>query len=173
MTIVTQPFLQFHDRAGAPLEAGYIYIGQPGFNPEVAPITVYWDRANDITAVQPIRTIGGYASRNGSPANVIASQAPYSIVIKDRDGTLVYSSLSYDPSDVLSLTVNRQLITATNGQTVVSLATAYIPGDNNLLVYLNGLLMETPGDYAETTTTSITFASPLVAGDEIAAIIRG
>jgi hypothetical protein len=92
--IVTQPFLIFYDRSGQPLDAGYIYIGLPGINPEVAPITVYWDSSLTTTAAQPIRTLAGYPSRNGSPSNLVVNQSPYSIVVRDSTGALVYSNLN-------------------------------------------------------------------------------
>lgn len=167
--IVTQPFLLFYDRAGEPLEAGYIYIGLPGQNPEAAPIGVYWDAAQTQTAAQPIRTLAGYASRDGSPANLVASQSPYSILIKDRTGRLVYSDLNYRAPGLSY----RQTITATNGQTVVDLGAAYDPGTNDLQVYVNGLLLEKTADYAETSPTSITFTAGLAAGDEVSVVIRG
>jgi hypothetical protein len=91
---VTQPFPIFYDRAGTPLDAGYIYIGVAGVNPETAPITVYWDTSQTTTAAQPIRTLNGYPSRDGSPAMLINNQASYSIVVKDRNGTLVFSDLN-------------------------------------------------------------------------------
>jgi hypothetical protein len=100
--IVTQPFLIFYDRSGQPLDAGYIYIGTPGINPEVAPITVYWDSSLTTTAAQPIRTLAGYPSRNGSPSNIIASTSPYSILIKDKTGALVFSDLNFSAASALS-----------------------------------------------------------------------
>ena len=169
--IVTQPFLLFYDRAGLPLEAGYIYIGQPNLNPETSPVPVYWDADALDTAAQPIRTLAGYPSRNGSPSNLYITSEPYSIVIKDKQGRLVYSDLNtLSPAPRPAF---RQRIVATNGQTVVTLGATYDPASNDLEIWLNGLLMEAVSDYAETSATSITFTSPLVAGDEITAIIRG
>jgi hypothetical protein len=91
---VTSPFTVFYDRSGQPLDAGYIYIGTAGINPEVSPISVYWDEALTAAAAQPIRTLAGYPSRDGSPSNIIASQSPYSIVVRDKTGALVYSDFS-------------------------------------------------------------------------------
>lgn len=91
---VTSPFSVFYDRSGQPLDNGYIYIGAAGVNPEVSPIAVYWDDALSITAAQPIRTLAGYPSRNGSPGTPFVNAASYSIVVRDRTGTLVYSALN-------------------------------------------------------------------------------
>lgn len=91
---VTSPFTVFYDRSGEPLDAGYIYIGTAGINPEVSPIAVYWDEALTIPAVQPIRTLAGYPSRDGSPGTIITTAASYSIVVRDRNGALIYSDLN-------------------------------------------------------------------------------
>lgn len=91
---ITSPFTVFFDRSGQPLDNGYVYIGTAGINPEVSPITVYWDSSLTTTAAQPIRTLAGYPSRDGSPGTLIINQATYSIVVRDRNGTLVFSSLN-------------------------------------------------------------------------------
>lgn len=166
--IITQPFMVFFDRAGEPLEAGYIYIGLPGQNPESNPITVYWDSSLTTTAAQPIRTLAGYPSRNGSPSNIIASQSPYSILIKDKTGALVYSDLNFT-SPAYAFT---QTLTATAGQTVFNLSASYDPGTNDLQVFVNGLLLQKTADYTETSSTSLTFTSGLSAGDEVTVLIR-
>ena len=91
---VTSPFTVFFDRSGQPLDNGYVYIGTAGINPEVSPITVYWDSSLTTTAAQPIRTLAGYPSRDGSPGTIFIDRPTYSIVIRDRAGTLVYSDLN-------------------------------------------------------------------------------
>jgi hypothetical protein len=60
----------------------------------------------------------------------------------------------------------RQTATATGGQTVFTLSPAYIPGANNLLVYINGVRQH-PGTYTETNSTTVTFSDPLTAGDSV------
>jgi hypothetical protein len=166
--VVTQPFLIFYDRSGQPLDAGYIYVGTAGINPEVSPITVYWDSSLTTTAAQPIRTLAGYPSRNGSPSNIIASQSPYSILIRDKTGALVYSDLNFSASGYTAT----QTITATAGQTVFNLSASYDPGTSDLQVFVNGLLLQVTADYTETSSTSFTFTSGLSAGDEVTAIIK-
>lgn len=166
--IVTQPFLIFYDRSGQPLDAGYIYVGLPGINPEVSPITVYWDSSLTTTAAQPIRTLNGYPSRNGSPSNIIASQSPYSILIRDKTGALVYSDLNFTAPTY----AGTETITATAGQTVFNLSVSYNPGTNDLQVFVNGLLLQKTADYTETSSTSITFTSGLAAGDEVTVLVR-
>lgn len=91
---VLPPYAIYTDRDGNPLDNGYIYIGTANQNPQTNTITVYWDAAGTIPATQPIRTMGGYAWRNGSPSNVYVNSATFSIVLRDSNGTLVYSAQS-------------------------------------------------------------------------------
>lgn len=132
--IITSPFTVFFDRSGQPLDAGYIYIGTAGINPEVSPITVYWDDTVPVTAAQPIRTLAGYASRDGSPGTIIGTQATYSIVVRDRTGALVYSDLNATtganaiPETIASIAALR-LLTATTVSTQVMLVANYVAGD--------------------------------------------
>ncbi len=89
---VTSPFSTFTDTDGTPLENGYVYIGTTSLNAETNPIQVYWDAALSIPAAQPIRTIGGYASRSGSPGHLYVNEVNYSIIVRDGGGSLVFSS---------------------------------------------------------------------------------
>lgn len=101
MQLVNPPFPTFNDSDGKPLEDGYIYIGVADQNPETNPISVYWDAAGKIPAAQPIRTSGGYAVRNGSPA-AIYTDINYSITVKDKKGALVYYASNSESSSVIS-----------------------------------------------------------------------
>lgn len=88
------PFQVFTDTTGEPLENGYIYIGQVNQNAEVYPIPVFWDLDLTIPAAQPIRTLGGYPDRAGTPSKLYTSSVTYSITIKDRNQEFVYSALN-------------------------------------------------------------------------------
>jgi len=90
---VSSPYKLFTDIDGNPLESGYIYIGTAGLNAEASPIQAYWDAALTAPAVQPIRTIGGHASRNGAAANIYVDASDYSVVVKNKNMTLTYSAL--------------------------------------------------------------------------------
>jgi hypothetical protein len=92
---ITRPFEVFTDINGEPLEAGYIYIGEANQNPITNQIGVFWDSEFIYPAAQPIRTLAGYASRNGTPGNLfinLGEDPDYSILIKDKNGQLVFSS---------------------------------------------------------------------------------
>ena len=97
MTVMVQPpFITFKDVDGDPLESGYVYIGEYGLNPEVSPVSLYWDKDLSIPAAQPLRTLGGYASRGGTPSNIFISERRYSITVRDKNQQLVYSNLFYE-----------------------------------------------------------------------------
>ena len=95
---ITDKFQYFKDLDGDPLNNGYVYIGTSGFNAEVSQISIYSDSSLTIPIAQPIRTIGGYLVNNGSPINIYVP-GDYSIMVKDSDETLVYSSLSDNLSE--------------------------------------------------------------------------
>jgi hypothetical protein len=56
-------------------------------------------------------------------------------------------------------------VTATQGQTLITIPTAYVLGGDNLSVYVNGSRQIYNVNYTETTTTSFTFSSGLNVGD--------
>lgn len=81
----------FTDKDGAPLRNGYIWIGAANLPPQTNPIGVFWDAALTIPAAQPVRTINGYPSNNGTPGRLYVN-SDYSVLVQDRFGTLVYSA---------------------------------------------------------------------------------
>ena len=67
-------------------------------------------------------------------------------------------------------TAYRQVAAA--GQTVFTLVDGYRPGASALAVYVNGLRMEGAGaDFTETNDTTVTFTSPLAAGDSVIFVV--
>jgi hypothetical protein len=101
-TTVASPFRIFQDTSGAPLESGYVYLGVANQNPETNPITAYWDSALTIAAALPIRTVGGYPSRFGTPAAVYVAGA-YSITVKDKTSRLVFTAPNVEASGAVVL----------------------------------------------------------------------
>lgn len=96
MLQVQSPFQQFTGLSGDPLDDGRIYIGNSGQNPETNPIAVYWDEAGTIPAVQPLKTSNGYLVRNGTPARIYISQNDYSITVKNKRGSVIFTALDVD-----------------------------------------------------------------------------
>lgn len=90
---VQPPYPAFAGADGQPLENGYIWIGTVNLSPQTNPISVYWDAAQTIAAPQPIRTLNGYPSRNGTPARFYVA-SDYSIQVLDSKGSVVYTSLN-------------------------------------------------------------------------------
>jgi hypothetical protein len=91
MASIQAPYTTFTDLGGDPLDQGYIYIGLVNQNPETSPKAVFWDLARTIPASQPLRTLGGYIVRNGSPARVYTA-GDYSITVRNRGAALVSTS---------------------------------------------------------------------------------
>jgi hypothetical protein len=90
---VKPPYPAFAGADGQPLEDGYIWIGVVNLSPQVNPIAVYWDDAQTIAAVQPIRTQGGYPVYQGTPSRFYTA-SDYSIQVLDSKGSVVYTSLN-------------------------------------------------------------------------------
>lgn len=164
---IVSPFPVFNDLDGTPLEAGYIYIGQSNLNPEVAPINVFWDAACTIPAAQPIRTVAGYPSRNGSPGNIYVSADTYSITVRNRNRVFVFAAFDQSDAPTSVFDISTQVITATAGQTAFALTTfTYLPGTDTLQVYRNGLRLINVVDYLETNSSTVTMVAASAAGDE-------
>lgn len=106
---VQPPYPLFHDIDGRPLDAGYIYIGEAGKNPEVYPIPVFWDENLTVPAEQPIRTRNGFFAKNGRAGKIFTSNADCSITIKNKKNIIVstdlFSDLFFDQKNIVS-TVN-------------------------------------------------------------------
>ncbi len=119
--IIKPPYELFSDVDGSPLEAGDIFIGSVGNDAESNPITIYWDRALTQAASQPIKTIAGAPSNNGTPSLLFAATG-YSITVKNKNGTIVYTTLdserptnnsseiSHTPADILHRLNNKHYL---------------------------------------------------------------
>jgi hypothetical protein len=85
---IMQPYPVFTDADGQPLENGYVWVGQANLDP----INLYWDTALTIPAAQPIRTIKGYLSNSGTPAQIFAAESSYSMRIQNKNGQIIAST---------------------------------------------------------------------------------
>lgn len=95
MTMIQTPFPQFFDGAGNDLDAGFVYIGEAGANPETSPITVYSDVLLTQPMAQPLRTINGHIVSGFSPIAVFMRETECSITVRTSSGALVYSTLRH------------------------------------------------------------------------------
>jgi hypothetical protein len=91
MTEIVTPFAQFFDTNGAPLNNGAIFIGTAYLDAQTNPIPVFWDDAFTIPAAQPIRTLNGYAVRNGAPARIFCNADNFSMTVQTSTGRTVWS----------------------------------------------------------------------------------
>ena len=138
---VEPPYPAFADADGQPLEDGYIWIGTVNLNPITNPIVAYWDSALTITAVQPIRTSGGYPVYQGTPSRIYAA-SDYSIQVQNKNATVVYTSLNGNAFSGGSVATNA---TGTGTQTIFPVTFApsaiYINGvyqNQNTYTFANG-----------------------------------
>lgn len=101
----------FTDIDGQPLEAGYVWLGTANLDPQTNPITVYSDAALTILAPQPIRTLAGYPSNNGTPGRLYVD-SDYSIRVMNKNGSTVYSAPTaterYNADVISSVNVNAE-----------------------------------------------------------------
>jgi len=86
---VHEPFPQFHDRDGQPLDGGFVFIGTAGLDAQANQVPVYFDAALTIPASQPIQTHGGFAANGATPTPVYVDANDYSIKVLDANGALV------------------------------------------------------------------------------------
>jgi hypothetical protein len=131
MQRIGNPFPMFFDQHGALLDAGSIFIGASGADPEVSPVAVFWDAALTIPAVQPLRTRGGYVANSGSPALFFTGDADYSMRVRDADGNQIFyvpsasaaAGTAYQPLDA-DLTAIAAVSTAAFGRSLLTAVTA-------------------------------------------------
>lgn len=115
---ILSPYPLFNDKDGYPLNDGYVYIGVAGQNPEISPISVYWDAAMTIPAAQPVRTSGGYPMRNGTPSTLyLASDC--SMTVRDKNRKLVFYKTNSS---------EMQLVTGVLGSSVGSALVGFVQG---------------------------------------------
>mgnify|MGYP000031043886 CR=1 FL=1 len=91
MLPANMPYPVFTDANGEPLEDGYLYFGVVNQNPETNPIAIYWDAAGTQPAAQPVRTLNGYPSRNGTPSAIYVP-SDFSITLRNKKRELVFYS---------------------------------------------------------------------------------
>jgi len=138
---IAPPYPVFCDTDGTPLDAGYIYIGDSNTNPETNPVPVFWDTELSLPAPQPIRTINGYPSRYGTPAQLYVDGL-FSITVRDVNKALVFYApvgTGVTAGAVASTTIQR--FSGTGTQTGYTLSS--LPGDSNGVdVFINGVYQQ-------------------------------
>ena len=136
---IAPPYPVFCDTDGTPLDAGYIYIGNPNTNPETSPVPVFWDTGLSLPAPQPIRTINGYPSRFGTPAQLYVDGL-FSITVRDVNKSLVlYASTGTGQAVAGGASVQR--FSGTGSQFAFTLSS--VPDSVDAVdVYINGIYQQ-------------------------------
>jgi hypothetical protein len=88
---ISVPYPVFSGQDGLPLDNGYVWIGTANLYPITNQIVVYFDEALTIQATQPLRTINGFISNAGTPAQVYVDAVNFSILVQDSKGSMVYN----------------------------------------------------------------------------------
>lgn len=117
---ISEPFPTFSNRNGQPLEAGYLYFGVAGLDPVTNPVTVYWDAALTIPAAQPVRTLNGYPSNNGTASRLYVNAGDFSTSVRDSKNTLVFTALNSTlriPASSITGQFNASQVDYTQGDT--------------------------------------------------------
>lgn len=132
MQKLTNPVPLFLDARGALLDAGKIYVGVAGQDPEASPKPVYWDAGLSQVAAQPLRTLGGVIVNQETPAFVYMADGAFSLRVRDADDLLVsyissvegdIDAAAYQPLDS-DLTAIAALATTAFGRSLLTLANA-------------------------------------------------
>jgi hypothetical protein len=92
--LIGNPVPLYLDSRGTLLDAGKIYVGVAGMDPEESPISVYWDAELTEEADQPLRTLGGRIVNGQNQAFVFAGDGDYSLRVRDADDVLVTNVVS-------------------------------------------------------------------------------
>ena len=126
---VEPPYPAFAGTDGQPLDDGFINVGVVNLNPITNPIAAFFDAALTIPAAQPIRTSGGYPVYQGTPARFYVG-SDYSIQVKDKNGSVVYTSLNGNAGAGGSVVTNA---TGTGTQTIFNVSST------PTAIYINGV----------------------------------
>ena len=132
MSKLINPVPLFLDGRGALLDAGSVWIGAAGSDPEIEAnqFEVFFDPDLTIPAAQPLRTLGGRIVNGAGPTFVFFAATDHSLKVRDGDGNLVDSILSvndaapsYQPLDD-DLTAIAEIGTTAYGRGLLAAADA-------------------------------------------------
>jgi len=155
---------QFFDNNGVILSGGKIYTYSAGTTTNAA---TYTSSAGTTAHTNPI--ILDSAGRVPSGEIWLTDGTQYKFVIKNASDVLIgtYDNIVGINSNFVNFTASEEIQTATAGQTVFTLATMqYVPGANNLSVFVDGVNQYDGSTYAyvETSSTVVTFTDGLHVG---------
>lgn len=95
---ILPPYPIWQEIDGSPLENGYIYIGNAGFEARSTPKASFFDKALTIptgtASGAAVRTMRGFPVRNGAPTMIYVDDVDWSVTVTDRNGVVIYSAIN-------------------------------------------------------------------------------
>ena len=158
--------VQFFDNSGQVLTGGLLYTYLAG---TTTPAATYTSNTGTQFHTNPIILDASGRIPNGGEV-WLAQNIQYKFVLKDANSVLIgtWDNIIGINSNFLNYNVQEETQTATQGQTVFTLATiSYTPGTNTLSVYVNGSKQIPDINYVETDSTTVTFLTGLNVGDVV------
>jgi hypothetical protein len=152
VTLTPSPKMQFFTAAGIPLVGGKLYTYASG---TTVPLATYTDSVGDTANTNPI------ILDSRGEAGVWLGPSRYTFKLEDADGNLIWT---VDGVGTIQGSQNPVTVAA-SGQTVFTVPEYGLGG--YLMVIVDGLVKEYNVDYTESSTTSITFATGLTAGQRV------
>jgi hypothetical protein len=152
VTLSPSPKMQFFTAAGIPLVGGKLFTYASG---TTSPLATYTDDTGNTTNTNPI------ILNSRGEAEVWFGPSRYSLALKDADDNLIWT---VDGVNTIRGAQNQPTVAA-SGQTVFTVPEYGLGG--YLMVIVDGLVKEFNVDYTESSTTSITFAVGLTAGQRV------
>ena len=144
--------MQFFTAAGIPLVGGKLYTYASG---TTVPLATYTDDTGVFANTNPV------ILDSRGEANVWLGPSRYTFVLEDADNNLIWT---VDGVGTIQGAQNQPIVAA-SGQTVFTVPQYGLGG--YLMVIVDGLVKEYNLDYTESSTTSITFATGLTAGQRV------
>ena len=160
---------QFFDNSGNVLTGGKIYTYLAG---TTTPAIAYTTSSGFIAWSNPI-VLDASGRVSGSGEIWLTDGLQYKFVLKDTNDVLIatYDNITGINSNFVNFTSEQEIQTATAGQTVFTLTSMqYLPGTNNLSVFVDGVNQYGPGAqyaYLETDANTVTFVSGLHVGASV------
>ena len=157
---------QFFDNNGNPLSGGKLYTYQAG---TTTPAVTYTTNAGVNLHTNPIILDSGGRIPNGGEV-WLSDNISYKLILKTSDDVTVatWDNIDGINSNFLTYSLQQEIQTATDGQTVFNLSTiTYQPATGTLSVYVDGLNQYGPSatySYVETDSSTVTFNDGLHEG---------
>ena len=145
---------QLFNDDGTPLAGGFIYTYSAG---TTTPLATYTDVTGNIAHTNPIELDA--SGRVPSGEIWLTSGNSYKFVVKTSADVLIGTF------DNINVPAGQGYVTATQGQTIVTVPFTYTVGQNTMYVFVNGSKQVITLNYTETNSTTVTFVSGLNAGD--------